>query len=162
MCNKLKTLAALLLIVAGMPAMAQTIQGRVVGISDGDTLTLLTRMNEQVRVRLDGIDAPEKSQAYGQRSKESLSSKAYGREVLAECHKSDQYGRKICTVMVGGQNVNLSQVRDGMAWWYRHYQREQGSMAAQYQQAETYARQGKLGLWLDDNPQPPWEYRRGQ
>jgi endonuclease YncB( thermonuclease family) len=97
----------------------------VVGVSDGDTVTLLDHAKTQYKIRLHGIDAPEKGQEFGERSKESLSRLAFSREVTARCHKRDRYSREICKIMLGSTDVNLEQIRAGMAWWYREYAKEQ-------------------------------------
>ncbi len=96
-------------------------------IADGDTLTLLDAAHQQHRIRLSGIDAPEKKQAFGQRSKAALSALAFDKEVVAECDKRDRYRRLVCKILVDGVDVNLEQVRTGLAWWYRKYASEQGA-----------------------------------
>lgn len=90
----------------------------LVAIADGDTLTLLDSSKTQHRIRIDGIDAPEKGQAFGQRSKQSLSDLAFNRNAVAECHKVDRYRRDVCKVIVDGIDVGLEQVRRGLAWHY--------------------------------------------
>jgi endonuclease YncB( thermonuclease family) len=147
---------ALLSTVAG----AETLAGRIVGIADGDTITLLDRTNAQHRIRLAGIDAPESHQPFGQKSKASLAALAFGREVAAECGKDDRYRRKVCKVLVDGGDVNLEQLKTGMAWWYRKYAREQSPEdQTAYEQAEFWAKVKRQGLWADKNPVPPWEWR---
>jgi len=104
---------------------ADTLTGRVVGIADGDTLTLLDATNTQHKIRLSGIDSPEKGQPFGQACKKSLSDLAYDRAVAIESSKMDRYGRVIGKVLVNGQDVNLEQVRRGCGWHYKKYQNEQ-------------------------------------
>lgn len=106
---------------------AETITGRVVSVADGDTITVLDGDKVQHKIRLAGIDAPEKKQAFGNRSKESLSAMAFDKTVDVETGKRDRYGRQIGKVLVNGQDVNLVQVERGMAWFYRKYQREQST-----------------------------------
>lgn len=143
-------------------AVADTTSGWVVGVSDGDTITVLGADNNRLKVRLAGIDAPEKKQAFGQRSKEHLSSLVYGREVMLDCGKLDRYGREVCVVLLGERDVNLEQVRAGLAWWYRQYSREQSPMRrAAYERAERDAQESRVGLWKDVSPIPPWEWRHG-
>ncbi len=134
--------------------------GRVVGVSDGDTITVLDSSKTQHKVRLAGIDAPESKQAFGQASKKHLSDLVYDRDVTLTCGKTDKYNREVCVVMVDGHDANLAQVAAGMAWWYRKYQREQtAQQRTDYEAAETVARGGGIGLWLDADPEPPWEWR---
>jgi endonuclease YncB( thermonuclease family) len=142
-------------------AMADTFSGRVVGISDGDTITVLDQAKKQHKVRLAGIDAPEKGQAFGDRAKESLSRLVFDKSVTVESHKADRYGRLVGKVLVAGRDANLEQVRAGFAWWYREYAKEQSPEdRAAYATAEEDARASRRGLWRDAKPVPPWEFRR--
>lgn len=135
--------------------------GRVVSVSDGDTVTILTPSKEQHRVRLAGIDAPESRQAFGQRSKQALSDIAYRQTVVVEWDKRDRYGRIIGKVLVGGVDANLEQIRRGMAWHYKQYAREQSAEdRLRYAKAEDLARDERIGLWRDKDPVPPWDFRR--
>lgn len=157
--------ASLALVVAlgGVhPAFAEVvITGVVVGIADGDTLTLLDARRQQHRVRLAGIDAPEKRQAFGQRAKQSLSAMAYLRLATVHGTKSDRYGRLLGKVIVGGVDLNLRQLEVGMAWHYKAYQREQSALDREaYADAENAARASLRGLWAMPRPMPPWEFRR--
>ena len=150
-----------LLATASMTAAADTLTGFVVGITDGDTLTLLVDRQEH-KVRVAGIDAPEKRQAWGEKSKTNLSRLAFNQQAVAECPKVDRYGRKICKVLVTGMDVGLAQVQEGMAWWYRKYANEQSvEDRGAYESGELMAKLKRLGLWADTNPLPPWEFRRG-
>lgn len=136
------------------------IVGKVVGIQDGDTITLLDPDLQQHRVRLAGIDAPEKGQPFGQVSKVHLSTLCHGKLVRAHCPKEDHYGRRVCTVFVDSLDVNLAQVTTGFAWHYKRFAHEQSAREAEaYAQAEETARTQKFGLWQDHNPVPPWEWR---
>lgn len=142
-------------------AYAEAMRGVVVGVSDGDTVKLLA--GKEIKVRLAGIDAPEKAQPYGQTSKHALSRLVYGKEVTAECGKTDRYGRLICKLLVGGADANLAQVRAGMAWHYKQYEREQAPLdRSRYAAAEDAARAGRAGLWSDANPMSPWDWRRAK
>ena len=137
------------------------VAGRVVRIADGDTLTVLDAMNVQHRIRLQGIDAPESHQAFGTQSKNSLSGLVFDKEVSAICDKADQYGRLVCTIMLGGKDINLEQIKAGMAWHYKDYQREQSPEDREvYARAEDEARTARRGLWVDPNPTEPSEFRR--
>ena len=135
--------------------------GRVTRIADGDTLTLLDAMNVQHRIRLQGIDAPESHQAFGTQSKKSLSDLAFDKEVTAVCDKTDQYGRLVCKIMIGDRDINLEQIKAGMAWHYKDYEGEQSPEDRElYARAEDDARAARRGLWRDANPTEPSEFRR--
>lgn len=137
-------------------ACANDIACRVVGVSDGDTLTCLTSENRQIKTRLAQIDAPEKDQAFGQRSKQALSELVFGKAVVLQPETTDKYGRTVAKVLVGGRDANLVQVKAGMAWVYAQYARDQAYFAA-----EREARSSKVGLWSDPNPIRPSDWRHG-
>jgi endonuclease YncB( thermonuclease family) len=147
-------LIALLFCLATASAHATDINGRVVGVADGDTLTVLDSSKGLNKIRLHQIDAPEKKQDFGQRSKQSLSELAYGKQVRVETFDTDKYGRTVGKVWVNGKDANLEQVKRGMAWVYEKYATEPA-----YFSAERDARMNRMGLWNQPNPQPPWEYR---
>jgi len=156
----IRYLVVLGLLVQSGQILADTIEGRVVGVSDGDTITVLDARRKQHKIRLAGIDAPESKQAFGQASKKHLSDLVFNRDVILDCGKTDRYKRKVCVVMVDGQDANLAQVKAGMVWWYRAYAKEQiPEHRAQYQEAEMDAQRQRLGLWRDAEPMPPWEWR---
>jgi endonuclease YncB( thermonuclease family) len=139
---------------------AETIVGHVVGVADGDTITVLDAQKVQHKIRLAGIDAPEKAQPFGNRSKESLSEMAFDKDVSVETEKLDRYGRSVGKVLVNGHDVNLVQVERGMAWFYRQYQREQSPEDRKlYDAAEAIAKVEKRGLWHDVAPIPPCDFR---
>lgn len=151
--------AAILPLAAG----AETLTGRVVKVADGDTVTLLDANHQQHRIRLAGIDAPEKAQPFGQRSKERLGAMAFGKTVAAECGKHDRYGRVVCKILVAGRDACLDQVKSGMAWHYRAYEREQTPAdRVAYGKAEREARAAGRGLWRDAVPVPPWDWRKAR
>lgn len=154
-----KALVCLLLALV-CSAHAETVKGRVVGVADGDTITVLDADKVQHKIRLSGIDAPEKKQAFGNRSKESLSDLVFDKTVIVETEKRDRYGRQIGKVLVEGQDVNLVQVERGMAWFYRQYRSELSANDRRlYEAAEDAARAGRRGLWRDTEPVPPWDFR---
>lgn len=132
----------------------QLISGRVVGVADGDTLTVLTPAKEEVKVRLAEIDAPEKAQAFGQVSKKSLSDLAYGKTVEVRVVTMDRYERTVGEVTVDGQDINQLQVERGLAWAYRKYLHRPELL-----DVEAAARAAHRGLWADVDPIPPWEFR---
>ena len=137
--------------------------GRVVRIADGDTVTLLDGTNIQHRLRLQGIDAPESHQAFGEQSKQSLSKMIFDKNVTAACDKTDQYGREVCKILFDDKDINLEQVKAGMAWHYKEYEREQSNAdRVTYAHAEEEARNARRGLWADANPIEPSEFRRDE
>ncbi|MBE2985335.1 thermonuclease family protein [Campylobacter sp. RM6883] len=126
---------------------------KVVKISDGDTITVLTPQKEQVKVRLHGIDAPEKKQAYGNKSRQFLSNLIAGKEVEVKEKGKDIYKRTIGTIYLNGTDINTQMVASGYAWAYVKYSKD-------YVNLEKEARRQKLGLWRDKKPIPPWEFRK--
>ncbi len=151
----------LLALALAIPVGATELDGTIVGVADGDTVTLLDASKTQHRIRLDGIDAPERTQPHGQRSRQSLTQLAHSRSAHADCPKVDRYGRMVCRVTVDGVDVGLEQIRRGLAWHYVKYAREQrASDRASYARAEIDARSAHAGLWSFSDPMPPWEYRR--
>lgn len=156
-------LVTICVLVQSGQILADTIEGRVVSVSDGDTITVLDSSKKQHKIRLAGIDAPETKQPFGQASKICLSDLVFGRNVVLDCGKTDRYKREICIVMINGQDANLAQVMAGMAWWYRKYQNEQTvQQRVAYEAAEATAAAGRLGLWRDAGPVPPWEWRKAK
>ena len=133
---------------------AQAHADQVVGVSDGDTLTVL-RNGKQVKVRLANIDAPEKKQPFGARSKQALSLLCFGRNAALEAGETDRYGRMVAVVHCGGVNANVAQVRNGMAWVYRQYNHDASLPAV-----EAVARLSRTGLWSDPMPLEPWLFRK--
>ena len=156
------TLALLLLLSAGVTTtLADTLTGTVVKIVDGDTLHLLTADTTRHKIRLAGIDAPERGQAFGTKSKDRLATLVAGEMVEVDWQKRDRYKRIIGKITRAGEDVNLEMVRAGLAWWYRKYAHEQSPEDQHaYETAEDEARRSWAGLWRDPNPIPPWAYRR--
>jgi endonuclease YncB( thermonuclease family) len=150
-------LFAPLLLLFTLSAQAETLEGKVIKIADGDTLTLLTPSNQQVKIRLAGVDTPERKQPFGNKAKQALSNLAFQKQALVEIAAKDRYGRTIGVVFVDGLNVNAELVKQGMAWVYRKYTDDERLYVL-----ESEAKQAKRGLWLDKNPIPPWEWRRGK
>ena len=140
---------------------AASLTGTVVAVADGDTITLLDSNNRKHRIRLIGIDAPEKSQSYGQRSKHSLAELVYDKNVTIHYEKQDRYGRTLGKVLVDGRDVNLLQIERGMAWWYLAYKQDQTIYDRVFYQATEHSeRLAKVGLWAEKSPIPPWDFRR--
>jgi len=151
-------------------AQAGELTGTVVNVSAGDTVTLLTENKLQHRIRIGGIDAPEKAQPFGNRSKINLEQLTKGKDILAACPKVDRYGRKVCKVWVESSDcptcgktidVGYAQISAGLAWWYRAYASEQSAEdRGRYESEENEARLQKRGLWVESSAMPPWEWRR--
>ena len=156
-------LPVLVAVVGQSAAIAASLSGKVVGVSDGDTITVVDANRAQSRVRLAGIDAPERGQAFGQRSRQHLARLCFGREVLVEWNKRDRWGRLIGKVLVDGKDVGLLQVEAGLAWHYKDFQGEQTPAdRALYAEAEERAREKGVGLWIDKAPIPPWTHRKSR
>ena len=127
----------------------------VVGVADGDTLTVQCNDSKQVKIRLSEIDAPEKRQPFGNRSKQSLSDMCLQKKVKIKKQTKDRYGRTVARVICDGVDANEEQIKRGMAWVYDKYVRDQSLYSIQ-----DKARASKIGLWADNKPIKPWEYRR--
>ena len=163
------SLAALLLILA-LSAHAETLTGRVVGVADGDTVTVLDANYQQHKIRLQGIDAPEKAQPFGKRSKQSLSRMVFGKNVRVEWDKHDKYKRIVgkgwvqpesCPSCPMTLDAGHTQITVGLAWWYRKYANEQAPAdRGAYEFSEQEAKAKRVGLWRDSDTVPPWEWRR--
>ncbi|MDD3352941.1 thermonuclease family protein [Zoogloea sp.] len=148
---------------ADAKARPRTLAGQVVAVADGDTLTLLDRRYSQYKIRLLGIDAPERAQAFGRVSREHLARRTMGKEVTARCLKRDRYQRWLCRIELDGVDVNQAQVAAGLAWHYRAYGRDQTLVDwTVYALDELRARQARRGLWSDPRPVAPWDYRRSK
>ena len=161
--SMVRYLVVLSLLLHAGQILAETIEGRVVGVSDGDTVTVLDSTKTQHKIRLAGIDAPESKQAFGHASKKHLSDLVFSRDVTLDCGNTDKYRREVCVVLVDGKDANLAQVMGGMAWWYRKYQKEQTSQQrASYEAAEATAKAGRIGLWQEAGAVPPWEWRKAK
>ena len=142
------------------PALSQPLSGRVVAIADGDTLTILDEQKTQHKIRLAGIDAPEKGQPFSQKAKENLSRLVFGQVVTIEGEKRDRYGRRVAKVLLHEVDAGLELVKLGLAWHFKRYQREQNqSDRKSYAEAEEKARAERLGLWADPSPVDPSEWR---
>lgn len=139
----------------GQSIAADTLSGRVVGVHDGDTITVLVEQ-VQFRIRLSEIDAPESKQAFGNRSKQSLSGLCFGKHAKVISSGKDRYGRVLGRVDCAGVEANVEQVRRGMAWVFDRYAKPDSPLY----RLQDEARQDGRGLWADTNPVPPWEWRR--
>ncbi len=136
---------------------AEELAGLVVRVADGDTITILDPARTQYKIRLQGIDAPEKGQPFGRASGRFLARLVAGRDVKIQWSKKDKYGRILGTVFLDNRDINLEMLQAGFAW---HYKRFDSTPA--YTRAETEARAAKRGLWQDKKPVEPHEYRKAK
>jgi micrococcal nuclease len=151
----------LILLACCGQAIAVDIRGRVVNVSDGDTLTLIDMAGRTFKVRLSGIDAPELGQPHGHESWQALNSMVSGKKVLLGLVRSDRYGRVLGKVLLDGRDINLQLIHGGYAWYYRKYAEEQSvEDRRNYRFAEIIARKQGRALWGRVNPIPPWDWRR--
>lgn len=137
-----------------LPVLAEQWEGKVIGVSDGDTITILHNTTPQ-RIRLAGIDCPEKSQSYGQQAKTFTSQHCFGKTVIVLEETKDRYGRTVAIITVDGKNLNEELVRAGLAWHYVKYSKDQDLSLL-----EAAARKGRIGLWQSEAI-PPWQFRHG-
>jgi len=151
---KIAAVVFIAILFLALPAWAvDTFTGKCVGVTDGDTIRVL-RDGREVRVRIDAIDCPEKSQDFGERAKQFTSSLVFGKVVTVNIGKIDRYGRSVGRVIVDGKDISLELIRAGLAWHYKKY-----SDDPVLAKAEEDARARKVGLWSMTNPTPPWDYR---
>jgi endonuclease YncB( thermonuclease family) len=153
--NRAWVLVAIAFTLLISAASADTFKGHVVGVTDGDTITVLRDDRTQVKVRLDQIDTPEIGQPFGQAAKKAVSRLVFGKDVDIDTNGLDKYGRTIGTVTLDGEIANYTMVKTGYAWAYRKYLRNQDLLVW-----EENARNQRLGLWADPHPMPPWEWRK--
>jgi micrococcal nuclease len=146
----MKSLIIALTLALSLPAYAY----QVIGIADGDTLTLLVD-KRPLKIRLANIDAPEKAQSFGERSRQSLSELCFRKDASFTTQNIDRYGRTVAVVTCGTLEANRMQVERGMAWVYTKYNKDAALPPLQ----ET-ARTERRGLWRDTAPLPPWEFRK--
>ncbi len=146
------------LLLACQQKTSSTYDGKVVRIADGDTFTMLTPDNQQVRVRLHGIDCPEKAQPFGTVARQKLSDLVFGKQVRLEEQDKDRYGRTVAIVYnEAGVCVNEEMLKEGLAWHYKEYDKN-----PDWEALEKEARQQKKGLWSKSRPTPPWAWRKAK
>ena len=145
----------LLLLLATFTAQAATFAGKVVGVSDGDTITVLAAGNKQFKIRLLAIDTPESGQAYGDKAKQALSKKVFGQFVQVHWEKQDMYKRTLGNITIGKRWINLEMVAEGWAWHYKQYDKDK-----RFADAEVKAKATRKGLWAGPNPVAPWDWRK--
>ena len=141
---------------SALPPPGQQLSGTVDSVTDGDTLRLVTRDLNEYKIRLYGIDAPERDQPHGETASLALDALVDDREVTIKVQDIDNYGRLVSTVYLEGTNINVAMVRDGHAWWYKYFAKSDNTLA----EAETAARAARAGLWARAKPMAPWDWRR--
>ena len=157
----MKKLAFLCLLFFTILSFAEELIGKVIKVSDGDTITVLDSNNQKHKIRLKGIDAPESQQVYGDISTQSLAELVYDKEVVVSWDKKDKYYRILGKVIVGGRDANYEQLKKGLAWYYKQYEKDLNDEdKKKYSEAEEWARNYSEGLWADSKSIPPWEFRR--
>jgi endonuclease YncB( thermonuclease family) len=142
---------------AGAAAAADPVEWRVVNVHDGDTLTCLDEGNKQHRIRIDGIDAPERGQPFGTVARDRMTALAKGKTATIHGHGNDRYGRLLATVEIEGDDLGRRLVEEGLAWHYVQFNNDPLLAAA-----EQKARAARRGLWADAKPVPPWEWRKAE
>lgn len=155
----LRSTVATVAFAAALPccvAAPYTLQGKIISVADGDTCTLLDSSNTQHKIRLEGVDAPEKKQPFGQDAKAALSKMVFGKDVSVRVSKREKWGRELGDVTVDKIDVNGSLVRYGHCWVYRAYPHRK-----ELEQYEAEAKSAKRGLWAAEKQIPPWDYRKG-
>lgn len=143
------------LLSAGCLLSAETLKGKVIFVADGDTVTIQTADGNKEKIRLQGIDAPERDQSYGAEAGKVLAKLVKGKTVTVKSEERDDYDRMLGTVYLNGKNINLELVKQGAAWHYRHYAPNDAALA----KAELAARKAHAGLWKEAKPTPPWDFR---
>jgi endonuclease YncB( thermonuclease family) len=157
----MKKITFIILLFFSLLSFAEELIGKVIKVSDGDTITVLDSNNQKHKIRLKGIDAPESQQAFGDISTQSLSELVYDKEVVVNWDKKDKYYRILGKVIIDGRDANYEQVKKGLAWYYKQYEKDLNDEdKKKYSEAEEWARNYTEGLWADSNSIPPWEYRR--
>ncbi len=160
--TKALSLAFILLLLFLLPSisLSTTVTGKVVKVADGDTITILDSSKRQHKIRLYGIDTPEKSQAYGKKAKQFTANLVAGKAVEVKVYDTDRYGRSVGVVFVDGTNVNREIIKNGFAWQYQRYCKK--SFCDDWLKLERQARSNGVGLWSDTNPVAPWNWRKAK
>ena len=156
-CFSILILVGLILLTAPHALAAESFPARAVGVVDGDTLRVMRTEGGTIKVRLFGIDCPEKGQRHGKKARGLTHRLSNGRVVLIESHGKGRYGRTIGDVILpGGKNLNHALVKAGACWWYRRYAPKDETL----KRLEAEARKAKRGLWANPKPVPPWKWRK--
>lgn len=140
---------------------AESFEGRVVAIGDGDTVTVLTDYKRQIKVRLYGIDCPESNQAFGHKAKQFTGNMVFQKRVKVYIADTDHYGRTVGIVStMEGTVLNRELLANGLAWFYTRHCKQ--AICQEWLNDEQNARNNKIGLWKDANPTPPWQFRKNR
>lgn len=150
-----KTTLLVSILLLSLNSLVEELSGEVVGVADGDTLTLLVN-NKQVKIQLAEIDSPEKEQPWGSQAKQALSKKVSRKKITVDVLEIDRYGQVVGRIWLDERDINRELVAEGHAWVYRQYMTDPSIL-----NDEHNARKQQLGLWSLENPVPPWEWRRG-
>jgi len=144
-------------------ALTCNLTGKVIRVTDGDSITVLDVEKAQYKIRLAGIDAPERKQPYGKVARQFLAKQVFKKQVCVSWYKRDKYKRLVGVVSIDGEDMNLKLLSAGLGWHYKQYQSEQSaSDRVRYSEAQESAEDDNVGLWRDRNPIPPWLWRRGE
>lgn len=146
----------LLLLFIPLLLSAHTLKGKIVRVTDGDTVVLLDSTNTQHRIRLNGIDAPERGQPYGTKATNFVKELAAGKQATVEYENKDRYGRILGTLYVGDKNINEELLKAGLAWHYKFYNKDK-----RLADLEKEAKEKKLNIWSEKNPIEPYRWRKG-
>jgi micrococcal nuclease len=157
--KKSKNIFLAIFILLVIPCTASAWQGKVVGVSDGDTITVMHNGKGE-NIRLYGVDCPEKKQDFGQKAKQFTSSMVFGKAVDVESVVTDRYGRTVGIVTVEGKNLSKELIKNGLAWVYTQYCKK--PFCSEWENIQKEAQKNKTGLWSIRNPIPPWEFRHGK
>ena len=159
--GKIKCIIVCLILVLSSLVRADTFEGKVIKITDGDTVHVLDENHHKEKIRLAGIDAPERKQAFGKKSKQLLASMIGNEFVKVEYSKRDRYGRIVGKIMYQGQDMNLEMIRAGLAWHYKKYKKEQTKLDRNlYAAADSFSKANGIGLFNDKKAISPWEFRK--
>ncbi|MGO9567233.1 MAG: thermonuclease family protein [Desulfomonilaceae bacterium] len=148
-------ISSVLVFFLAFPNLCFPWSGRVVGVSDGDTIRVM-HSGRETKIRLFGIDCPERDQAFGNKARRFTANMVFRKVVEVQEVDKDSYGRTVGWVSVDGKSLNKELLRAGLAWWYRYYAENEREL----EKLESEARKNKIGLWSSPNPIPPWEFRR--
>ena len=156
-------LLLLLLLLINIALNADTFEGKVIKITDGDTVHVLDANHHKEKIRLAGLDAPERKQAFGNKAKQYLSSMIGNKPVTVNYSKRDRYGRIVGKILYQGKDINLEMVRAGLAWHYKKYQKEQSRRDRHlYAAADSFVKSNGIGLFRENNAIPPWQWRKNK
>jgi len=150
---------AIFVLLLVSPSVAHALTGKVVSVADGDTITVLDSRNQTTKIRLFGIDCPEKGQGFGNRAKQFTANLVFGKVVEVEEIDRDRYGRTVGIVRIQNQILNKEILQAGLAWVYTRYCDK--AICSDWQNIQNHAQKAKIGLWSEKKPQSPWEFRRG-